>query len=304
MIFRDARDRDALVERIANATEDAGLECFAWAITGSRLLLCVRTGEMPLSKVMHRVAGGYAQDYNGRYGQRGHLFQNRFRSLVIEPDRYLLDVVRYVHLAPLRLGDVSDVDELARHPWSGYGALMGADGPPFQSIDPVLAKFSDSPVLARARLHAWMLDGANDNEDEWVVARLDGRRHPEPQWNGNGAGSRDARVLGSPVFAAVVLARAHERQRPQLDLESQGWTTDRIIDWVCASLEVDDAGVRNGRRSWTQSRARAVAAFLASTQLGVPAVELALALGVSDSSISRAIARGRRASEEEGLSLR
>ncbi|MDY0301166.1 MAG: hypothetical protein RBQ99_06230 [Trichlorobacter sp.] len=68
---------------------------------------------------------GYALAFNRRYKRSGHLFQNRYRSIVCEEESYLLELVRYIHLNPLRAGMVKSLDELDHYPWSGHAVLLG-----------------------------------------------------------------------------------------------------------------------------------------------------------------------------------
>ena len=90
-----------------------------------------RAGPTPVSKVMRRIMTGYAVSFNKRYKRSGHLFQNRYKSVVCEEDPYLLELVRYIHLNPLRAGLVKDLKELDRYPWSGHSAILGRRNSPF-----------------------------------------------------------------------------------------------------------------------------------------------------------------------------
>ena len=74
---------------------------------------------------MRRLLTGHAVRYNLKYHRSGHLFQNRYKSIVCEEDPYLLELVRYIHLNPLRAGIVKGLQELARYPWCGHGVLTG-----------------------------------------------------------------------------------------------------------------------------------------------------------------------------------
>ncbi|MBU2498278.1 MAG: hypothetical protein KKE57_05210 [Proteobacteria bacterium] len=74
---------------------------------------------------MRRLLTGYAVGFNRRHKRHGHLFQNRYKSIVCQEDTYLRELVRYIHLNPVRAGIVSDIGELNRYPYSGHSALMG-----------------------------------------------------------------------------------------------------------------------------------------------------------------------------------
>jgi len=68
---------------------------------------------------------GYAVTFNKRHKRSGHLFQNRYKSIVCEEDPYLLELIRYIHLNPLRAGLVKDLKELDKYPWTGHSAILG-----------------------------------------------------------------------------------------------------------------------------------------------------------------------------------
>ena len=74
---------------------------------------------------MRRLLTGYAVAFNRRHRGSGHLFQNRFKSILVEEEPYVLELVRYIHLNPLRVHLVNDLDELVSYPWSGHAVLPG-----------------------------------------------------------------------------------------------------------------------------------------------------------------------------------
>ncbi|MBW1688614.1 MAG: transposase, partial [Deltaproteobacteria bacterium] len=100
-IFRDDADREDFVERLERLLPELGFLCYAWAFVPNHAHLVLQTGPVPLSRLMARLLTGYARRFNERHERSGHLFQNRFRSRVIEDDSDLLGVVLYVHRNPL-----------------------------------------------------------------------------------------------------------------------------------------------------------------------------------------------------------
>jgi len=105
----------------------------------------------PLSSFMRRMLTGYAVSFNRRHQRSGHLFQNRYKSIVCEEEPYLLELLRYIHLNPLRAGMVKTLDELDRYPWSGHAVLMGNRSFPGQETDSVLKRFGNKPATAMVR---------------------------------------------------------------------------------------------------------------------------------------------------------
>ena len=102
---------------------------------------------------------GHAVSYNGRYRRKGHLFQNRFKSIVVEEEPYFLELVRYIHLNPVRVGIVSSIDALADHPYTGHSVIMGAREYPIQDTGSILERFSAKASKARAEYERFIEAG-------------------------------------------------------------------------------------------------------------------------------------------------
>src|SRR3989338_9503404 len=141
-IFRDDRDRDDFVDRLAAQAQAGGLIVYAWALLPNHAHLLVRTGRVPLARVMCSLLTGYAGAFNRRHRRRGHLFQNRYKSIVVEEEPYLLELTRYIHLNPLRAKVVPDLGALERYPWGGHSALLGHVPRSWHALDDVLGQFA------------------------------------------------------------------------------------------------------------------------------------------------------------------
>ena len=126
-IFRDNRDRKEFVTRLGNLSKETGTRVLAWALLRNHVHLLLFSGPSGLALFMRRLLTGYAQGFNRRHRRRGHLFQNRYKSIVCEEDPYLLELVRYIHLNPLRASLVKSLGELERYPWSGHRVLVGRE---------------------------------------------------------------------------------------------------------------------------------------------------------------------------------
>lgn len=123
-IFLDD-DRGRFVERLNSLLVDTGTDCFAWALIPNHFHLLLRCNHIDLSLFMRRLLAGYAITFNRRNARSGHLFQNRYKSIACEEAQYLLELIRYIHLNPLRAGVVKDLDVLDRYLWCGHAALPG-----------------------------------------------------------------------------------------------------------------------------------------------------------------------------------
>ena len=124
-IFMDENDRQSFLDRLAAILEETQTQCYAWTLIPDHFHLLLQIGPTPLSKVMSRLMTGYAVSFNKRHRRSGHLFQNRYKSVVCEENPYLLELIRYIHLNPLRERLVKDLGELDRYRWCGHSAILG-----------------------------------------------------------------------------------------------------------------------------------------------------------------------------------
>jgi REP element-mobilizing transposase RayT len=252
-IFRDDVDREDFVERLGRLILELGFLCYAWALIPNHAHLVLQTGPVPLSRLMARLGTGYARRFNERHERSGHLFQNRFRSRVIEDDSDLLGVVLYVHCNPFNAGLVPGAGALEQFPWCGHGGLTGARQPyPFESRSETLALLAHDPQEAIHQLRRRMAKATA----EPLVALPAGK--PD----------RPARVQAS---------------------RGRGLPIDRLIAETCARLGIDRAELLRGRRSQRVVAARREIALKGVLEEGLSGREVARALCVSGATISRTL---------------
>ena len=124
-IFNDDKDRENFIERLSILLPETQSQCYAWALMTNHAHLLIRSGPSGISNLMRRLLTGYAVSYNRRHKRHGQLFQNRYKSVICQEDAYLLELVRYIHLNPLRAKLVDNLEQLNDYPYSGHSALMG-----------------------------------------------------------------------------------------------------------------------------------------------------------------------------------
>ena len=124
-IFKDDQDRQDFVSRTGILAQETGTKILAWVLMRNPVHLLFFSGPTGISQFMRRLLTGYALRYNRRHRRNGHLFQNRYKSIICEEGSYLLELVRYIHLNPLRAAVVESMGELDHYPWSGHMVLMG-----------------------------------------------------------------------------------------------------------------------------------------------------------------------------------
>jgi REP element-mobilizing transposase RayT len=144
-IFWNDEDRDDLISRLAELGEKQALKIYAWALLPNHFHLLCKTQNWPLSSSMRKLLTGYAVNFNRRHKRYGHLFQNRYKSIVCQEDNSLLELVRYIHLNLLRAGIVKNLLELNRSPWTGHSALVGKKKKAWQDTEYILSFFGNGP---------------------------------------------------------------------------------------------------------------------------------------------------------------
>jgi putative transposase len=300
-VFLTDADRKDLLDRIGTSVSATGCQVLAWALLPNHFHLLVRTGPRPLSTVMRRILTGYAGTFNRRYRRRGHLFQNRYKSILVEEEPYLLELVRYLHLNPLRAGLVKSLSELDVFPWAGHSALLGRLPRPWQAIREVLGRFGRG-AAARRRYRAFVTDGISQGHRPdlqggglrrsaggWEV--LAGLRRGREHW------VSDERVLGSSEFVERLLHEADRPRRPRPG-NLAGVIAQVAKTWGLTPAEVSGGGRR--RLVW---QARCGVSYLGVHKLGLPAAQVARALGVSLQSVLRGAERGEAILASRGVDL-
>jgi len=139
VIVRDDADRTTFVTRVARLAEQGAWTVYAWALRPSHAHLLVRTGTRPVPRSMRGLLTGYAGAFNRRHHRVGHLFQNRCKSIVVEEEPHLLELVRYLRLNPLRAKVVPDLRAFDRYPWTGHSAVLGTVPQPWPDTRTALA---------------------------------------------------------------------------------------------------------------------------------------------------------------------
>ena len=260
--------------------------------------LLLRTGSCPIASIMRRLLTGYAVSFNRRHRRHGHLFQNRYKSILCEEDAYLKQLVAYIHLNPLRAGIVGDLPALKAYPFTGHSALMGQEDRPWQDTRYVLALFGRGLSEAKRNLQRhvakWALKGRFQELTGGGLIRSSGgwRAVREAYRDGIRLAS-DERILGSSDFVERTLREAGEDHNRRVWLLSAGIDLASVIEAVCRHLGVDQNELAGRTKRAEIVRARALIACLATSEASIRGSEVARRLNVDRSAVSRAVQRVR-----------
>ncbi|MCP4876758.1 MAG: transposase, partial [Gammaproteobacteria bacterium] len=184
--------------------------CLAWALISNHFHLLLVTGAVPIVTVMRRLLTGYALTHNRRHQRHGHLFQNRYQSILCQEEPYLLEWVRYIHLHPLRAQIVTSLEELERYRYSGHSALMGKEPNNWQDADKVLALFANRPSAARYGYRQFVEEGIGmgrrpELTGGGLIRSAGGWMALKSRKEGGGRTKGDERILGESEFVESVL---------------------------------------------------------------------------------------------------
>jgi len=173
-IFENDDDKDEFVASLKSTCDKFGSLCLAWSLTERRFSVLVRASMSPENDLLPYLLDDYARNFNRRRRRVGRVFCLTSSSSVWDERRYLLELVRYVHLVPLRAACVADLKALDVYRWCGHAALVGNERQEWLHTDPVLVRFSSFTILARQRYREYMQLGlesaANSTFDEDMLA--------------------------------------------------------------------------------------------------------------------------------------
>lgn len=167
-VFKDEQDRDAFLNTLQHVVNRYNWLCHAYCLMDNHYHILVETPDGNLSKGMRQLNGVYTQTFNKRHNRVGHLFQGRYKAILIQKDRHLVEVCRYVVLNPVRAGVV---ERLEQWKWSSYLSTAGKRKPhPCLTREWVLGQFSSKRGIAEIEYRKFVLGGI-DMESIWRDVR-------------------------------------------------------------------------------------------------------------------------------------
>jgi putative transposase len=308
-IFRDNRDRENFLERLGKLLLETKTGCYAWAFLWNHAHFLLRTGEVTLATLMRRLLTGYVVSFNRRHKRYGHLLQNRYKSIVCQEEIYLQELVRYIHLNPLRAGVVPHLAALNSYPYCGHSALMGRRKRPWQDVDYVLHSFGQRARNARREYLAYVEAGVEQGRRRdlvggGLVRSLGGWAEAEKlRLRGQEHIKSDERILGDSDFVDSVLAQAEEAYTRQCGLRRRGYDVEKVAERVAEIYGIEVGEVLTRGRQPQRVSARSLFCFWAVRELGNSLASLAVQLGMSLAGVGYAVQRGEAITKENGYQL-
>ncbi len=268
-IFFDKGDRSRFLLLLQEGTERFSYRLHAFCFMTNHIHLVIQVSDIPLSKIIQNVSFRYTKYINKKKKRIGHLFQGRYKAILIDEDSYLLELVRYIHNNPVRGGLVNDPID---YPWSSHSAYLGKSEIPFLTTSLVLGQFGDKlPVACKNYLDFVNKGMSEDHREEFY------------------AGQVDSRMLGDENFVDNILNRKPVKKRPQLN---------EIVTYVCKKYEMYENKLSQPSRRRDYAEIRGIIAWLALKLQAAPLTEVGERYNRDIATISRA---ARRVEEKMAL---
>lgn len=307
-IFETDADRDNFLSRLSDILTETKTACYAWSLIPNHFHLLLRTSNVSLSMVMKRVLTGYALWFNRTHNRHGHLFQNRYKSILCQEDAYLFELVRYIHLNPLRAKLVADLNALDRYRYCGHHVLMGKAENRFQDTDKVLSFFGKRAGAARRAYKAFVEKGILEGKRQdltggGLVRSAGGWAAVKALRSAKIFEKSDERILGDGDFVETVLSAANEAMERKYELQSRGFTVDTVAERVSEVLGIKSEEVWAAGRHRGTVRARSLLCYWSVRELGVTMTSLSRRLRISVQAIGKSVVRGEQLAKAHKYSL-
>jgi len=305
-IFNDNADRANFLKRLARIITETDTFCYAWVLMTNHVHLLLKTGLAPIATVMRRLLTGYAVSFNRKHRRHGQLFQNRYKSFLCEEDVYLKELVRYIHLNPLRARMVADLKALKKYRWCGHSALMGKAEVNFQDTEYVLKLFGQSFKQARRTYESYVSRGVKQGKRLDLVgggllrsvggwAKLRGFRDLGVRIKG------DERILGSSDFVERVLKQADEQLEEKYRLQVKAISLLSLVEKVALSYKINPEDLKSASKERLITKARRALCYIAVRKLGYKCTDVSKTLDIRAVTVSKAVSLGSKLPEIEKI---
>jgi REP element-mobilizing transposase RayT len=261
-VFRDDVDRRSYLARLAACSSRYRFRVIAYCLMDNHVHLALERGPVVLSRIMLTLQSAYAQYFNRRHQRVGHLFQGRYKAFLVQDECYLLSLVRYIHMNPVRASLIKSPEA---YRWSTDRFYRGRSNPDWLAVDTVLSKLAQNRTQACAAYRRLMAAREEQSYDD------------VPTFLGS--------IRGERTFADRALAVIGERS----PIPSQ---TAESVACVIAKAEGHSLErMRSGGRAPLLSRARLIAAYLGTREAGVSIAAMARCLRREESTFNRGVHR-------------
>jgi hypothetical protein len=299
-IFQDDADRQNFLELLAVARARCNAEVFAFCLTRREARLVVRVSDVPVGRLVQRVATQYSRNNHAKYATAGYLFQHPYRAYLLEGTAHLLDIVRHVHRAPLEMGVTEDLEG---YRWCSHRAYLGLESPEWLNRVPVLELLAAETAAGEPR-------AGSQAQGESDLTQVYRRFMSEPvETAGEMGGAEDGAGAGGESAAEMPMAAVSDDSPPPSQLPSDdhffNWlrrhtgkppatvTVDQVIQAVAKKMGVDRKRLLSTSRERRLTLTRALIGWHVTKNQIATLTEVSRQLGRDPSSVYTAYARYR-----------
>lgn len=307
-IFEAEADKLDFLRRFGEYLPKCEVQCLAWAIMSNHYHFLLRVGSHPLSKLMAPLLGGYASYYNRSYNRAGYVFQNRFKSTLCDEESYLLELIRYIHLNPMRAGMIDSLSELDSYAWTGHAGILGIGTKPWHAINETLGHFGDTQEGARIRYREYVKEGMENGKSKnlsggGLIRSYDGWETLSRVRSEHERCLGDERILGSSEFVGSALSHDELDIKRSSLRSNQGWNLDKLTKVICIYCDISEIQLANKARCNNLALAKALICYWGKDELGITLRELASHLQISQQAATKWRKKGFEICVSRGLTL-
>jgi putative transposase len=308
-IFNDDKDRENFIKRLSTLLPETKTQCYAWSFLSNHAHFLLRSGPCGIAAFMRRLLTGYAVSFNRMHKRHGQLFQNRYKSIICQEDVYLQELIRYIHLNPLRSRIVASLSELGCYSYCGHSALIGKKKRGWQDVEYVLGFFGKKVGESRKAYECYVEEGIPlGRRPELVggglIRSLGGWDEVKKmKLTGSERIKSDQRILGESDFVSDILSESEKQFSRKYKLKNLGFNYEKVVERVAILFQVEKDYITGRGRQKERVRARDLLCYWTVVDLGIPQVDLARKLDITPSAVSYAVQRGEKMAKEQGYQL-
>jgi len=284
------------LDRMGLLAASSGTSIYAFALMTNHAHILLKSGASGLSTFMRKLLTGYATGYNLRHKRHGHLFQNRYKSIVCEEEPYFLRLVSYIHLNPLRAGLAESLEDLERYPSSGHAVVMNRIRHKWQDRNYVLGYFGKRESSALQAYREFVAEESGRGRQPeltggGLVRSIGGwsevkslRKRQEKQFS-------DERILGSGEFVKEILDDVEESVKERLPATAAAMEAGERLVSACEEAGISVLALQGGsrKRECTELRKRLALEYV--LELGMTYAGSARLLGISAVAVNQIVKR-------------
>lgn len=296
-IFKYDTDRADFVDRLERCVKETDASILAWALMPNHVHLLVRTGTVPLWKFMHKLLTGHAVYFNMKYDRVGHLFQNRYRSILVQTETYFMKLVRYIHRNPLKANIVQSIDMLNRYPWTGHMGLIFPGLHSWQDTEYVLKEYNGNKSDKIRQYLDFMQDpGENASEAIFdygnIILGSDGIKRINENSTCSSGVHTQFRVLGNLDFARKVYDRISGSDDGNLrNRSSEHLEIRSVLEYASETWSISIKLLTSGARQRRITKAREFVCYTLNCTFGVKLTDCAKILNITPATVYKAAKR-------------